>query len=60
MPGFAYARIAAGLPMPGLILVHQWVPIGHALDDLYDIFVRGLPGGLVNTVRFIPLSPGSP
>ncbi len=34
IPPFAYARIAAGLPMPGVFLVHSAMPIGQAIDEL--------------------------
>lgn len=33
MPGFAYERIAAGLPMPGVIIVPDQMPIGPAIED---------------------------
>src|SRR3954469_11427889 len=34
MIGHAYARIRAGAPMPGLIVVPQTVPIGKAIAEL--------------------------
>ena len=34
MPRFAYERVDAGLPTPGLILVPDRMSIGAALDDL--------------------------
>ncbi|MCU0481691.1 MAG: hypothetical protein MUE54_10845, partial [Anaerolineae bacterium] len=31
MSGFAYARINSGKPMSGVLLVHEWMPIGDAI-----------------------------
>ena len=33
IPPFAYARVAAGLPMPGVFLVSDDMPIGQAIDE---------------------------
>ena len=34
IPPFAYARITAGLPMSGVFLVNDHMPIGQAIDEL--------------------------
>jgi len=34
IPRFAYDRVAAGLPMPGVFLVNSDTPIGRAIDEL--------------------------
>lgn len=34
IPSFAYARVAAGLPMPGVFLIDGEMPIGHAIEQL--------------------------
>lgn len=34
MPGFAYDRLAKGLPMPGVILVTQNYPIRTAIQEI--------------------------
>src|SRR5207245_9499641 len=34
IPGFANARVQAGLPMPGVFLVAAAMPIGQALEEL--------------------------
>ncbi len=34
MPPFAYDRIAAGLAMPGMIVVEQRMSVGRAIDEL--------------------------
>jgi hypothetical protein len=34
IPPFAYARVAAGLPMTGVFLVSNDMPIGQAIDEV--------------------------
>jgi hypothetical protein len=34
IPPFAYARVAAGLPMPGIFLVSNDIPTGQAIDEV--------------------------
>jgi hypothetical protein len=34
IPLHAYDRVSAGLPMPGVFLVHDGMPIGQAIDQL--------------------------
>ncbi len=34
MPDFAYDRVARGLPMPGVFVVHDRMPVRHAIDEL--------------------------
>lgn len=34
MKGFAFARIEAGLPMPGVVEVPDLMPIGRAIEEL--------------------------
>lgn len=34
IPLFAYARVSADLPMPGVFLVDDQMPIGQAIDEL--------------------------
>ena len=34
LPAFAYARVAAGEPMPGVFLVSKTLPIGQAIDEI--------------------------
>ena len=49
MTAFAYQRVAAGLPMPGLVEVKRQVPLGHAIEDIILI-----AEGSVETVRRSP------
>jgi hypothetical protein len=46
MPGHAYDRMDAELPMPGVILVPDRMPIGPAIDDLALIVQVMEPGEL--------------
>lgn len=34
IPGFAYARVAAGRRMPGVFLVDDDMPVGQAIDEI--------------------------
>jgi predicted nuclease of predicted toxin-antitoxin system len=33
-PDFAYARVIAGQPMPGVFVVNDRMPVGRAIDEL--------------------------
>lgn len=54
--GDAYARVAKGLPMPGVILVSGKLDIGKALDDLELVIAAGKPEDFDDQVIFIPLT----
>jgi hypothetical protein len=53
--GFAYQRVAAGQPMPGVLEVPQTMPIGRAVEDLVLIAECGRPEEFDLQVRFLPL-----
>jgi hypothetical protein len=55
MTGHALERIARGDSMPGLIAVHQRLPIGSVVDDLVLVASCSLPADWVNQVKFLPL-----
>lgn len=55
MAGFAYERVAAGLPMPGVIEVNSDLPIGQAIEHLLVVIEVSEPGELENRVVFVPL-----
>lgn len=55
--GFAYDRVSAGLPMPGVVLVHQWVPIKRAIDDVLYLAQAGTPPDFDSAVIHVPLPP---
>jgi hypothetical protein len=49
-------RLAAGLPMPGVFVVGQEVPIGRAIEDILLITECSLEGEWEGQIRFLPLS----
>lgn len=56
MTAAAYARIARGEPMPGVIIVPQWLAIGTALDDLLLVAACSESSDWAGCVAFLPLS----
>lgn len=53
--GFAYARVSAGLPMPGVIEVSQEVPVGVVIEQLLLLILASLPGEWEGQVLYLPL-----
>jgi hypothetical protein len=51
----ASCRIDRKLPMPGLIVIPQWLDIGRALDDLVLIAECSFAEDWANQIRFLPL-----
>jgi hypothetical protein len=49
----AWDRVARGEPMPGVIVVPEWYPVGLALSELAEILAAGADG-LVDQVVFLP------
>ena len=49
----AYARIAAGQPMPGLFLVRQLTPIGAAIRGLLTVWSASESEEWVDRVEFL-------
>ena len=41
MPGYAYARVAAGQAMPGMIAIRQSIGIGRVVEFLLEIWSAG-------------------
>ena len=52
---FAYERIQADLPMPGLFEISRRVPIGLAIEEIILIAECSLEGEWEGQVRFLPL-----
>lgn len=52
---YAYARVAAGKPMPGVFEVPRAVPIGVAIEDILLIAECSLDGEWEGQVRYLPL-----
>jgi predicted nuclease of predicted toxin-antitoxin system len=57
MIGFAYNRVTAGTPMPGVVLVHQWAPVKRAIDDVLYLAQAGVPADFDGRVIHVPLPP---
>ena len=55
MIGYAYDRVKAGLPMPGLIEVLRTCPIGLAIDELAIMIGAGSPEDFDQQVKYIPI-----
>jgi hypothetical protein len=51
----AYARVRAGLPMPGVIEVSQETPIGEVIADLHVLILGSHPGEWEGQVLYVPL-----
>jgi predicted nuclease of predicted toxin-antitoxin system len=55
VPPLALARITEGLPMPGVFLLRDDLPIGQAIDELLIAAVCLLPAECENLIRYFPL-----
>ena len=53
IPKYAYARIRAGLAMPGVIEIPQDAPIGEAIAELVIYLGAGIPDDFVNQVKYL-------
>lgn len=56
IPGFAYERVRAGLPLPGVVVVATGTNLGDALDDLLVTLVATRDDEWPDRVRFVPLN----
>jgi len=55
IPRHAYARVAAGEPMPGIIAVPDDLPIGQAIEELHVVVECCEDHELANRVLYLPL-----
>jgi len=55
MTYYAYERIEAGLPMPGLFEVNRKVSINQAIEDILLIAEYSFEGEWEGQVRYLPL-----
>lgn len=55
IPSFAYARVSAGLNMPGVFVVDDDMPIGRAIDELLIAVTCLSPAECRNLIRYFPL-----
>lgn len=53
--GYAYDRVAAGLPMPGIIEARQHVPIGVVIEELLLLVDASREGEWEGQVVYLPL-----
>ena len=52
---FAYERVRAGKPMPGIFELRRGVPIGRAIDDILLLAECSLEDEWEGQVRYLPL-----
>jgi predicted nuclease of predicted toxin-antitoxin system len=55
IPPFAYARVAAGQPMPGVFLVSDDMPTGQAIDEILLAVHCLTPDECKDIVKYFPL-----
>jgi predicted nuclease of predicted toxin-antitoxin system len=54
-PDFAYDRVTAGEPMPGVFVVNDRMPVGRAIDELLMVDDCSEPGEWEGRVLYLPL-----
>ena len=55
MPGFAYERVTAGLPMPGMFAMSGKIGIGLAVEQILILAGASLEGEWADQVVHVPL-----
>lgn len=55
MVGFAYDRVSAGQPMPGVVEVPTDISLGLAIDDILLLVGASLPNEWEGQVLYMPL-----
>ena len=55
VPGFAYDRARAGLPMPGVAVVDEALSVGAMTDELHTAVACGTPDDFRDQVVYFPL-----
>lgn len=55
MTRHAYERIAAGLPMPGVLELPEGVPVSQAIEEILIVAECSLEGEWEGQVRYLPL-----
>lgn len=56
MTGFAYERVKAGLPMPGVVEVNDDASIGEVVEAILVLVTAGLPEDIENQVIYLPFN----
>ena len=57
MIGYAYDRVRAGLPLPGVVMVRQTTSVAQAIDELLILIGAGNDDDFTDQVRYIPMDP---
>jgi len=52
---YAYDRVKASLPMPGVLEVSRAVPVSTAIEDILLLAELSLPGEWEGQIRYLPL-----
>lgn len=55
MPDFAYSRVVAGEPMPGIFVVHDRMAVRQAIEELWLIEVCSDQAEWAGLVVYLPL-----
>ena len=55
MPKHAYARLEAGQPLPGVVIIPKELAIGSAIEELAILLTCSNPEELSNRVIYLPL-----
>ena len=55
MPDFAYERVGQGLPMPGVFVIRQSLPVGQVIDELLLLAAGSREGEWEGQVLHLPL-----
>lgn len=55
IPRYAFERVRANKPMPGIIAVHAAAPIGAVIDDILLVIGAAQPADFHNQVLYVPL-----
>ena len=54
MTRFAFDRVRAGKPMPGVFQIATWLPIGQVIQDLMILAFASEPGEWEGQVLYLP------
>jgi hypothetical protein len=52
---YAYERVEAGQPIPGVFAVSRALPIGRAIEEILLLAACSLEGAWEGQVRYLPL-----
>lgn len=55
MPDFAYERVRAGRPVPGVFVIHNKPPLGEMIDEILLVALCSTQEEWKDRVAFLPL-----